>query len=169
MPLQAIVLVDEGWGIGYQNRLLYHIPNDLQRFYSLTQNHTVVVGRQTLSTFPGGLPLKERRNIILTRDSAAIDGATVLHSLPELAEDIRRHPEACYWVVGGESVYRQLLPYCRRCFVTKVAGSKPADRYFPNLDKAGEWALTEETPPKRYQGLRYTFAVYRNNAVKALV
>lgn len=136
--MKLIVMVDWKWGIGRGGKQPIHIPTDLARFKRLTQGGTVVMGRKTLEALPNGRPLSGRCNIVLTRDpDFAVDGAQVVHSIEELLEIA---PDDA-WVIGGESIYRALLPYCDTAHVTKVFGMFFADRFCPNLDQDPEWRL----------------------------
>lgn len=138
--MKAIVNVTENWGIGAGNRLLVSISADLRRFRALTEGKTVVYGRKTLETFPNGKPLKNRRNMIMSTNRVyAVEGAEVIHDLPELFEALRDIPTDEVCVIGGEAIYALLLPYCEEVLVTKTRLELPADRFFPNLDKMAGW------------------------------
>lgn len=142
--MNLIVAVDNRWGIGFQDRLLFRIPEDQKRFKSLTTGKVVILGRRTLETFPGSRPLKDRRNIILTRSAhfTAVS-ADICHSLDELRAQLRGVPDPDVFVIGGTSIYRQLLPYCEYAYVTKIAALRPADCFFPDLDQQPGWRLIE--------------------------
>ncbi len=132
--------VSADWGIGRENQLLVSLHADLKRFREITSGHTVILGRKTLQTFPGGRPLKNRRNIILsTSEAYQVPGAEVAHSLQELFALLS--PDAACYVIGGASVYRLLLPYCTRARVTKSYVHFDADRFFPNLDADPGWQI----------------------------
>ena len=131
--MNAIVNVTENWGIGQDNRLLVTISDDLKRFRRLTTGRTVILGRKTLETFPGGRPLRGRRNLILSGNpSFYVNGATVVHSLAELRQAVL--PDEPLSVIGGASIYELLLPYCDAAFVTKTLLTPPAHRFFLYLD-----------------------------------
>ena len=148
--MELIVAVDRDWGIGYRGQLLARLRADMRHFRALTEGKTVILGSNTLSTFPGGKPLKNRRNIILHPDpSYLVDGALVLHSLDELFSYISTHPDERFVAIGGASVYRQLLPYCAIAHVTKFDRSFEKDVYFDNLDVHPDWALTEIGEPQQ--------------------
>lgn len=170
--MNLIVAVDSNWGIGYQDRLLFRIPEDLQRFKTLTVGKTVILGRRTLETLPGGRPLRERTSIILTRSADYLaDPAIICHSLAELRQILGQTPADAVFVIGGSSVFRQLLPFCRLAYVTKVAAQRPADSFFPDLDHLPGWELLEhqeyQTAAARIIGepelcrLSYSFCLYR--------
>ena len=126
--MNLIVAVDKNWAIGKEDKLLVSIPADMKMFRQETTGKVVILGRKTLATFPGGLPLKNRTNIILTgnRDFRAKD-AVIVHSIEELLEEIKKYPSEDVYCIGGESVYRQLLPYCDTAHVTKVDFAYEAD------------------------------------------
>lgn len=155
----AIVAVDENWGIGNRGRLLAHVPADLRRFKALTMGHPVVLGRKTLATFPGGRPLPGRDNLIMsTTMEAAPEGASVFRDLPSL---LAHAPEDSF-VIGGETVYRQLLPYCDTAYVTVLHAAFEADAFFPDLDTDPAWCVADsEGPFETEEGLAFTFRTYR--------
>ena len=159
--MNLIVAVDANWAIGNQDKLLISIPNDHKHFREETTGKVVVLGRKTLQTFPQGLPLKKRTNIILSRDPRyTVKDATVVHSLEELLEELKQYPSEDVYVIGGESVYRQLLPYCDTAHVTKIDYAYEADSYFPNLDEMPEWEVAETSEEQTYFDLEYTFVKY---------
>lgn len=161
--MNLIVAVSRNYGIGKDGRLLFSIPEDMRYFRDMTMGSTVVMGRATLESLPGGRPLKGRRNIVLSRDPMfRAEGVSVVNTLSQLAELL----EGDAFVIGGEAVYRLLLDYCQRAYVTAVEAEPPADRFFPNLDEAEGWELESRSEPKLYEGLEYRFKVYRNHAVK---
>ena len=156
--MYAIVAVDKNWAIGREGDQLCYIPADLKRFQKLTTGHAVLVGRKTLATFPGGRPLKNRRNIILSsRKDFATEGGEVF---PSLEEALAAAPEDTF-VIVGESVYRVTLDRCDTAYVTKIQKAFPADCYFPNLDADQAWQATEEEGPFTHEGLTYTYVTYR--------
>ena len=156
--MELIVAVDRSWAIGKDGDQLAYIPGDLKRFKALTVGRTVILGRKTLATFPGGRPLKERRNMILSRtEGFAPEGAEVYGSVAAL---LAAAPEDAV-VIGGASVYEALLPQCDTAYVTKIDASFPADRWFPDLDKDPAWRMTELSPDMEHAGLRYRYAVYK--------
>lgn len=138
--MKCVVAVDREWGIGYRDELLAHVRADLRNFSSLTTGKVVVLGSRTLATFPGGRILKNRTNVILSRQEGyAPEGALVASSVDALMELLSAYPTEEVWVIGGASVYRQLLPYCDTVFVTKFDRSFQKDVFFPNLDESPEW------------------------------
>ncbi len=155
--MNVIVAVDEAWAIGKDGDQLCYIPADLKRFQALTSGHAVLLGRKTLDTFPGGRPLKNRRNLILSGQAGLqIQGAEVFSNL----EAALAAAPADSFVIGGESVYRQALPHCHRAYVTKIQKTFPADRYFPDLDSDPAWRLVAEEGPFQHEDLRFTYATY---------
>ena len=142
--MKLIVNVDSNWAIGKDNKLLVNIPQDMKFFRETTTGKIVVMGRKTLESFPGGQPLKNRVNVVLTKEKGyRVKGATVVHNLEELLEELERYASEDIYVIGGDSVYRQLLPYCDMAYVTKTNYIYHADTYFPNLDEDPEWEMTK--------------------------
>ena len=155
--MNLIAAVDQNWAIGKDGELLARIPADLKRFQTLTTGHAVILGRRTLATFPGGRPLKHRRNLILSRSASfAPEGAEVFHDV----DSLRKAAPADAFVIGGESVYRALLPYCDRAYITKIDRAWPADAYFPDLDAHPAWAVTEEGDWQAQEGLAFRYVTY---------
>ena len=156
--MNAIVLVDENWGIGNAGKQIVYIPGDLKYFREMTMGHPVILGRKTLTTFPGGRPLKGRSNLILSRNpDFAPEGAEVFPNVEAL---LSAAPEDSF-VLGGASVYRALLDRCDTAYVTKVRASFPADCWFPDLDRDPGWKIQEESAPLEHQGLTYRYITYR--------
>jgi dihydrofolate reductase len=162
------VAADENWAIGSRGRLLVSIPNDQKQFRLETTGKVIVLGRKTLETFPQGMPLKSRTNIILSGDrNFAVRDAVTVHSLEELFAELKKYRPEDVYVVGGESVYRQMLPFCDTVHVTKIDHAYEADAYFPNLDQDPEWEIKEESDEQIYFDLSYTFLKYeRKGAVQ---
>ncbi len=159
--MNLIVNADRNWAIGKDNKLLVRIPSDMKFFRSMTTGNVVVMGRKTLESFPGGQPLKDRVNIVLSsRPDYQVKGAVVVHSQEELMEELGRYPDKEIYVIGGESVYRSLLPLCTVAHVTKVDHAYEADTFFPNLDELPDWELTGESDEQTYFDLEYRFLRY---------
>ncbi len=155
--MNLIVAVDRNWAIGQNGDQLVYIPEDLKRFKALTLGHPVVLGRKTLATFPGGRPLKGRRNLILSRDPAfAPEGAEVFRDLDAL---LAAAPEDAF-VIGGGSVYRALLARCDTAYVTQIDAAFPADCWFPNLDQAADWLVAERSAPLSHEDLTFRYTTY---------
>ena len=162
--MDLIVNACENWGIGKDGQLLVSISADLRRFRQLTTGKTVILGRKTLSTFPGGRPLKNRANLILSRSTAAVEGAEVLPDLPALFARLRDCDLARVSVIGGASVYRALLPYCDTAYVTKTLIAPEADTFFPNLDEMENWSVREAGEVLEENGVRFRYVDYINRA-----
>lgn len=159
--MNLIVAVDENWAIGNKNELLISIPADHKFFRQETTGKVVVLGRKTLETFPQGLPLKNRINIIMsTNRSYQVKDAVVVHDVEELLEELKKYHTEDVYVVGGESVYRQLLAYCDVAHVTKIDRAYEADAYFPDLDELPEWEITADSEEQTYFDTTYHFLKY---------
>ena len=159
--MNLIVAVDENWAIGNKGELLVRIPADHKNFRQETTGTAAVLGRKTLETFPQGLPLKNRTNIILSsRQDYSVKDAVVVHDRQELEEELSKYPEEQIYIIGGESVYRQFLPLCSVAHVTKIDRAYEADSYFPNLDEMPEWELTGQSDEQVYFDITYHFLRY---------
>ena len=159
--MNLIAAVDQNWAIGNKNQLLVRIPADQKFFRETTTGKVVVMGRKTLESFPNGLPLKNRTNIVLTRDkNYTVKDAIVLHSLEELREELKKYPSEDIYVIGGETIYRQLLDECDVAHITKIEFAYYADAYFPNLDELPEWQITADSEEQTYFDLEYFFYKY---------
>ena len=160
--MRAIAAVDKNWAIGCKGQLLVSIPADQRFFRQETINKTVVLGRKTMDTFPGGRPLKNRRNIIISHNPHyEVADAEVVHSVEELLGKVSDVPSEEVYVIGGQSIYEQLLPYCDEAYITRIDYSYQADAYFPNLDESDEWKKVSESEEETYWDLEYRFCVYR--------
>ena len=163
--MNLIVAVDNNWAIGNKNELLVRIPNDHKHFREETTGKVVVLGRKTLETFPQGQPLKNRTNIILTTDRKyQVKDAIIVHSIQELLEELKKYNDEDIYIIGGESVYRQMLPYCNVAHITKIDHSYEADTYFPNLDQDEEWHITADSDEQTYFDIAYQFVKYERRA-----
>ena len=159
--MNMIVAVDKHWGIGYKNKLLVSIPADMKFFREMTTGNVVVMGRKTLESFPGGLPLADRTNIVLTRNEGyQVRNAMIFHTLEAVLEKLKEYPSDRIFVIGGESIYRQFLPYCDVVHVTKVDHLYQADAFFPDLDAMEDWEITGDSEEQTYFDLEYTFYRY---------
>ena len=157
--LIAIVAADRNWGIGKDDALLAHLPEDMRFFREHTTGHPVIMGRKTLESCPGGRPLKNRKNIVITRNPFyEVEGAVVVRTVDAAIEQAGVEDA---FVIGGGSVYRQLIDYCDLAYVTKIDAEFEADTYFPNLDEDPRWELAEEGEPREHNGLTYRFTTYR--------
>ena len=165
--MRAIFCADEKWGIGKNGGLLFSLPLDMKFFRETTKGKIVVMGRKTLDSFPNGAPLKGRVNIVLsTKDPK--EGTVGAKSLDALFELLKTYPEDEVFVIGGESVYRALLPYCSEVYVTKVAADGKADTFVPNLDEEEAFELAAEGEPVEDNGYTLRFCTYKNKAPKPL-
>ena len=159
--MNLIAAADENWGIGKNGGLLAHISGDMKYFRETTKGKIVVMGRKTLESFPTGLPLKNRTNIVLTGNKDYnVKDAIIVHTVEELLEEIKKYPSEEVYCIGGDSVYKQLLPYCDTAHVTKIDFAYEADSYFPNLDEMPEWKVTAESDEQTYFDLEYSFMKY---------
>ena len=165
--MNMIVAADKNWAIGNHNELLVSIPSDMKFFRTTTTGKIVVMGRKTLESFPGGLPLKNRINIVLTRNpDYKVKDAVVCHSLEEVLEELKKYPSEDIYVIGGDTVYHQMLPYCDRIHVTKINHAYEADAWFPNLDEREEWQITADSDEQTYFDLEYRFLQYERKRDK---
>ncbi|HIX63435.1 MAG TPA: dihydrofolate reductase [Candidatus Mediterraneibacter colneyensis] len=159
--MKAILCADKNWGIGNNNRLLVSIPSDMRFFRQTTTGRVVVMGRKTLESFPNGMPLKNRTNVVLTGNKEyRVKDAVIVHSKDELMEELKKYDADDIYVIGGESVYRMMLPYCDTVYVTKVDHAFQADTFFPDLDEMDEWVMTEESEEQTCFDLEYRFTKY---------
>lgn len=159
--MNLIVAVDKNWAIGYKNKLLVSIPADMRFFRDETSGKVVILGKKTLETFPGGKPLKNRLNIIISRQQdLKVPDAIVVHSIEEALEVAKGYKSEDIYVIGGATIYEQMLPYCDVAHVTKIEYSYEADTYFPNLDEKEDWVLEIESEEQTYYDLEYSFCKY---------
>ncbi|WP_308857299.1 dihydrofolate reductase [uncultured Oscillibacter sp.] len=165
--MNAIVVADRSWAIGRDGGLLFSLPTDMKRFRSLTMGGTVILGRKTLESFPGGRPLPKRKNIVITRrKDLQVEGAVVVSSLAEALDAAGDTPPDQIWVIGGGSVYTALLERCKRVYLTKVdAQAEDPDTFFPNLDKLPGWEVEHESEPVEENGLTFRFVEYINQKI----
>ncbi len=163
--MKAIVAVDRNWAIGNKGELLVSIPNDHKMFRKETMDKVVVYGRKTLETFPLKQPLDRRTNIILSGNrSLHVHGALVVHSMEELLGELKKYNTDDVYVIGGATVYRELLPYCDSAEVTMIDYEYEADAYFPDLDRDPDWEKKEESDEMTYFDIPYTFARYERKS-----
>ena len=159
--MKAILAADKNWGIGYNNHLLVSIPSDMKFFRQTTTGKVVVMGRKTLESFPNGMPLKNRTNIVLSgNQNYQVKDAVVVHSEDELMEELEKYDQDDIFVIGGESVYRMMLPHCDTVYVTKIDRAFQADTFFPDLDEMDEWVMTEESVEQTCFDLEFCFTKY---------
>lgn len=162
--MNMVVAVDNHMGIGYGGGLLVSIPLDHQRFRKRTIGKTVIMGRKTLESLPQGQPLGQRTNVILTSDPAyRCKNGIVVHSIEEALDAVKEYDSEDVYVIGGESIYRQFLPYADTIYMTKIDYTYHADAFFPQLDEA-EWELTETSDEQTYFDLIYYFCKYQRKS-----
>ncbi len=148
--MKLVVAVDNEWGIGNKGELLARVRADLRYFQSLTKGNVVILGSKTLSTFPGGRVLKDRTNIVLSRNpDYSPEGAIMVRSLDELFEKVKEFDSDSIYVIGGGQIYSQLLPYCDTAYVTKFEKSFEKDAFFDDLDALPEWELVTVGEPQK--------------------
>ncbi len=159
--MNLIAAVDRNWAIGYKNELLVRIPEDQKWFRETTTGKAVIMGRKTLESFPNKSPLKNRLNVVITSDmNYSVPGAVVVHSIDEAVEAVRDYADDDVYVIGGESIYRQMLPLCSTAHITKVDYAYQADAHFPDLDKEEGWKITETSDERTYFDIIYEFIKY---------
>ena len=159
--MNLIAAVDKNWAIGCKNKLLVSIPADMKFFRETTTGKVVVMGRKNLESFPNGMPLKKRTNIVLTHDKTyKVPDAILVHSMEELHEELKKYPSEDIYVIGGETIYKQLLDECDVAHITKIDYEFEADAYFPNLDELPDWKITQDSEEQTYFDLEYYFYKY---------
>ena len=156
--MEAIVAVFSDWGIGSKGTQQVVLKADRAHFRELTSGAAVLVGRKTMEDFPGGKPLKGRNNIVVTRQNVEIEGAEVVHSTEEALLAASKY-DRCL-CIGGASIFRQVLPYTERIFITKIDLAPESDSYFPNLDEDPDWECTEQSPDMEEEGTVFRFCTY---------
>lgn len=166
--MNIILAADRNWAIGKDNDLLIHLPGDLKYFKKMTTGKTVIMGRKTLESLPGGKPLPNRRNIILTRaDDFQVSGAEVLNSIEDVLHLIKsgnlKSDEA--FVIGGADIYKQMMPHCDKFYITKIDAELPADRYFVDLDQVDGLEITWSGPIEEYKGTKYQDVLYERRTI----
>lgn len=157
--MNLIVAVDEKWGIGKNNDLLISIPEDMKFFRTLTKNSIIIMGRKTLESFPNGKPLKNRENVVLTKSNIKED-VTIFDSIEDVLNYVKNKENV--FVVGGGSIYKQLLPYCEKAYVTKIKKDFNADTFFPNLDELIDWEMIDSSDIKEWENIQYQFTIYKH-------
>lgn len=166
--MKAILHADKNWGIGKGNGLMFSIPADMKFFKQKTTGNVIVMGSNTLKSFPGGRPLKDRVNIVLSRSMEKRDDCVIVRSLEELFAEIKKYDTDRVFVVGGAMMYRTLLPYCDEVLVTKVDAVGDADTFFENLDKNSDFELVFQSEPEVTNGYTIRFTTYKNKNLKSM-
>lgn len=161
--ISAIVAVDQNWGIGYQGQLLERLPPDMKYFKEITENHVVICGRKTWDSIPKK-PLTRRLVIVISNKGFKVEPGAVFLDMPHAMvhiNQVKDDDEQEWFVIGGGEIYKQLLPYCDRVYVTKIEKShKDVDTYFPNLDKDYQWEASTCTELRDYENIHYAFLTY---------
>lgn len=164
--MKIIVAVDLNWGIGCDGKLLQHIPEDMKFFKEKTIGNVVVMGRETFESLPGKNPLKDRVNIVLSRDRSFKDDRLIIcNSIEDTLKELQKYENNKVFIIGGETIYKQFLPYCDELYITKIQNEYKADRFFPNVDIMSDWELIKESEVKEYNNVRYVFSTYINNSL----
>lgn len=165
--MRAILHADKEWGIGKSNGLMFSLPADMKFFREKTTGNVVVMGSNTLKSFPGGKPLKNRTNIVLYPDGDDRDDCKIVRSLDELFAEIKKYDGDKVFVIGGAMLYRTLLPYCDEVLVTKVDAVGGADAFFENLDENPDYELVYRSEDVETNGYKINFTTYKNLALKS--
>lgn len=165
--MNFIVAVDNNWAIGYEGGLLTHLPGDLPYFKEKTAGKVVVMGRKTLESLPGGRPLKNRRNIILTRNkSLHVEGAQVCYTKDEVMDVIKEYSSEDVFIIGGAEIYNMFMDDCKKAYITRIYAELPADTYIHNLDHRDSWTLTWKSNMAEHEGLTYQWTIYENQQIQ---
>ena len=159
--ITAIVHVDKEWGIGKGNDMMFSLPKDMKFFRETTLHHTVVMGGNTLRSFPNQKPLKNRVNIVLSRGQVC-DECVLVHDFDELKAELKRRKNEEIFIIGGGVIYKELLPYCDEALVTKVDAVGGAEVFFPNLDENEDFVCIDEGEPIEDNGYTIRFTTYKN-------
>ncbi len=163
--MKAIVAVDKNWGIGKKNGLLFHLPEDMKFFRETTLNKVVVMGSNTLKSFPDGKPLKNRVNVVLFPGGEKRDDCVVVDNLEELKAELKKYPADDIFIIGGAMFYKTMLPFCDEVLVTKVEADGNAEVFYENLDKLGNWEMVSCGDELETNGYKIRFTVYKNKNV----
>lgn len=162
--IRAIVAVDRKWGIGKNNDLLFHLPADMKFFRETTLGKVVIMGSNTLKSFPGGKPLPKRTNVVLYPGGEKRDDCIIVDSPDEMREALKNYIDEDIFVIGGAMFYHTMLPYCGEAYVTKVDADGEAAVFFDNLDEKPEWECVKTTAPIETENIMIRFTTYRNHA-----
>lgn len=161
--MNAIVAVDNKWGIGKANGLLFHIPEDLNYFKEITYGKVIVMGYNTLISLPGSKPLKARTNIVLHEGGADRDDCIVVKNFDSLKKVLSEYKSDDIFIVGGAMFYKSMLKYCQKIFVTKVDSDGKAELFFENLDAHPDFVLEKEGAKFYASGYEISYNIYKNN------
>lgn len=163
--MKIILHADKKWGIGKKNDLMFDLPKDMKFFRSMTLNKVVCMGYNTLLSFPGSKPLKNRVNIVLAPDGVEREDCIIVHSLAELFSELKKYDTDDVFVIGGAMFYKTMLEYTDTAYVTKVDADGGAETFFPNLDEMPCWKLADISEPVEDNGYIIRFATYKNENV----
>lgn len=166
--MKLIVAVDKKWGIGKKNDLLFRLPLDMQFFRQKTAEKIVVMGYNTLLSFPQSKPLKNRINIVLAPEGVNREDCTIVHSLAELSVELSKHNSDDVFIVGGAMFYRTMYPFCDEAYITKVDADGFAEVFFDNLDNLDNWKIKDESEVFETNGYNIRFLTYKNSAPLSL-
>jgi len=164
--MKAIVAVDKKWGIGKKNDLLFSLPEDMKFFREKTLNKVVIMGSNTLKSFPGGNPLKNRTNIVLFPGGEKREDCVIVDSMEELKVELKKYDPDDVFVIGGAMFYKTMLPYCSEVYVTKVDADGGAEVFYENLDGLDNWSCIYESEPIETNGYKIKFTTYKNSDIK---
>ncbi len=168
--MKLIVAVAKNWAIGYKGGLLFNLPDDMAFFKNNTLDKVVVMGRNTLLSFPGGKPLKNRTNIVLTTNrSFQAEGCILCHSFDELFKELEKYSDDDVLVIGGGKIYNDLYSYCSEAYITKVDSIVNADTFLHNFDEDGDWYLSYASEVHENNGLKFTFNTYKNKNIAPII
>ena len=170
--MNYIACVDENWGIGKNGDLLFSIKGDMKFFRETTLGKTVVMGRKTLLSFPGSNPLKNRRNIVLTKNrDFSCEDAEIVHSTEELSALLKNDKADSdnIFVIGGAQIYNALYKFCKTAYITKVSADGNADVFIKDLDKEQDWKVVSKSQSFCENGLEYTFYTYENRSPESFL
>lgn len=164
--MKAIVAVDKKWGIGKKNDLLFSLPADMAFFRKTTLNKVVVMGSNTLKSFPNGNPLKNRTNVVLFPGGEKRDDCIIVDSMDELKVELAKYPTDDVFIIGGAMFYKTMLPYCSEVLVTKVDADGGAEVFYENLDELPNWSCVYESESEQTNGYNIKFTTYKNSDIK---
>ena len=164
--MKAIVAVDKNWGIGKKNDLLFSLPEDMKYFREKTLNKVVIMGSNTLKSFPNGNPLKNRTNVVLFPGGEKRDDCIIVDSMDELKVELAKYPKDDVFIIGGAMFYKTMLPYCSEVLVTKVDADGGAEVFYENLDELPNWSCVYESESEQTNGYNIRFTTYKNSDIK---
>lgn len=160
--MKMIVCVSQNYGIGNNGDLLFSLPPDMKLFRETTKGKVVVMGRSTLDSFPGGKALKNRVNVVLTRDeSFEREDTYVCNSKEEVLKFVNQYNSDDVYVIGGAQIYEMFRNVCDEAIVTKVRKTVPCDTFFFDIDADANWSKEQESDLMEYEGTEFSFCTYR--------